>query len=397
MRPIQRILFGSPGTGKSCSIRNIAINSLKMQWDEENQTIINSVKTVFHPEYTYSDFIGKLLPQTFGGGNVIYKFYEGHFIRSLGIAYKLLIDGSDENVLLVIDELNRGNASAIFGSIFQLLDREENGWSSYEVDVSGLELVGLLNSMSYRASISAEGDILIRKDGRSDILSNFCDSSRSMLSSNQNALRVIENIKRSRISIPPNLSIIATINTSDDSIYYLDSAFKRRWDWDYIDAPDAKFHSYSFPEGLLSVKLEISPNEKVCWTDFVIRLNEFLKANSKFIRRIEDKQIGWWFIKPIDGKINLDSVKNKLMFYLWDSVFTRDKQPLIKLLKAFTSKDISLITYADFVTQTENFVHAIWAEYDYILTVGEKVDDDGDFYEVFHVIEDRENSDDAPF
>lgn len=119
--PIQKILFGSPGTGKSYQIREIAIDKLGIPLIENTQILSNAVRTVFHPEYTYADFMGKLLPLT-QGDSVIYKFYPGHFLRVLGMAYRSLIDDTNENFLLVIDELNRGNAAAVFGNVFQLLD-----------------------------------------------------------------------------------------------------------------------------------------------------------------------------------------------------------------------------------------------------------------------------------
>jgi 5-methylcytosine-specific restriction endonuclease McrBC GTP-binding regulatory subunit McrB len=99
MSPIQKILFGSPGTGKSYEIRKIAEKELDIEWNEQSKSLKNTIKTVFHPEYTYSDFVGKLLPQTDGSG-VIYKFYEGHFLRALGLAYKKIIEGTNENVLI---------------------------------------------------------------------------------------------------------------------------------------------------------------------------------------------------------------------------------------------------------------------------------------------------------
>ena len=109
-KPIQKIIFGSPGIGKSYQIRSIAINDLKIHFDSLSNTLENTIKTVFHPEYTYSDFVGKLLPQS-QGNSIMYKFYSGHFIRALGLAYRDLIDGKGQNYLLVIDELNRGNAA----------------------------------------------------------------------------------------------------------------------------------------------------------------------------------------------------------------------------------------------------------------------------------------------
>jgi 5-methylcytosine-specific restriction protein B len=232
IKPIQKILFGSPGTGKSYQIREIARDKLGIPLDDTTHT----VKTVFHPEYTYADFMGKLLPLT-QGNSVIYKFYPGHFIRILGMAYQGLIDGKKDHYLLVIDELNRGNAAAIFGTVFQLLDRESDGWSSYEVDISEMELVGLLEAMRLKPIIQ-DGTIEI-KEGKTKIpCEDFCQRRKDELASeNPDGSRVFSLLQQRRINIPHNLSILATINTSDESIYYLDSAFKRRWDWEYVNAP----------------------------------------------------------------------------------------------------------------------------------------------------------------
>ena len=130
IKPIQKILFGCPGTGKSYKIREIAEEQLNITFDSDTKILKNTVKTVFHPEYTYGDFMGKLLPLT-QGTNVMYKFYPGHFLKVLGMAYRGLIEGNNEHYLLVIDELNRGNAAAIFGTVFQLLDRESDHWLNW--------------------------------------------------------------------------------------------------------------------------------------------------------------------------------------------------------------------------------------------------------------------------
>ncbi|AHJ28889.1 AAA family ATPase [Nodularia spumigena CS-584] len=347
MPPIQKILFGSPGTGKSYKIHEIAKKELEIEWNEQTKYLKNTIKTVFHPEYTYSDFVGKLLPQTDGTSSVIYKFYEGHFLRALGLAYKKIIEGTNENVLLVIDELNRGNAAAIFGSIFQLLDRDEDCWSTYEVNLSELEIVGLWRAM---------GSVIINENITINY-SNFnilCDLAEKDLrdKSNNYGLRVLENLKNGSITIPSNLSIIATINTSDESIYYLDSAFKRRWDWEYVDVPNSKF-SEDIPEKIKDVFVFIA-DDKFIWSDLVIRLNEFIKSHHQSIRRIEDKQIGWWFLKADkNSEITEAAIKNKLMFYLWDSVFAKDRRPLEELL------GVKLITYADFANLSFEFIHEL--------------------------------------
>jgi 5-methylcytosine-specific restriction endonuclease McrBC GTP-binding regulatory subunit McrB len=353
-RPIQKILFGSPGTGKSYKVREIATESLGIKWNEETKTLENTIKTVFHPEYTYSDFVGKLLPLTTGDGSVIYKFYEGHFTRALGLAYSKIIEGTNENVLLVIDELNRGNAAAIFGSIFQLLDRDEDNWSTYDVSLSELEIVGILRAMGYEVK-TYHDNIQVKKSEINEFLNNLQE--KLNLNNNYDGVRVVANLKKSQILIPSNLSIVATINTSDESIYYLDSAFKRRWSWEYVDVPGGKF-SEEVPEEIKDIML-YNRGKQVKWYTFVSKLNEFIKSNHDAIRRIEDKQIGWWFLKAQDKKIQNDDIKNKLMFYLWDSVFSKDKRPLEKHLET------NLITYADFAALSEEFLFKIVPEKDW--------------------------------
>ncbi|MEG4857464.1 restriction endonuclease [Microcoleus sp. K1-B6] len=350
IKPIQKILFGSPGTGKSYQIREIARDKLGIPLDDTTHT----VKTVFHPEYTYADFMGKLLPLT-QGNSVIYKFYPGHFIRILGMAYQGLIDGKKDHYLLVIDELNRGNAAAIFGTVFQLLDRESDGWSSYEVDISEMELVGLLEAMRLKPIIQ-DGTIEI-KEGKTKIpCEDFCQRRKDELAGNNSeGSRVFSLLQQRRINIPHNLSILATINTSDESIYYLDSAFKRRWDWEYVNTP---LENAYIPESFQNVKLVIYNQEEEEvkeWPYCIFGINQLIKSNYQVIRRIEDKQIGWWFIKPENGQVELSQVKDKLMFYLWDSVFARDKRPLEQFLST-PDQTVKLTTYSDFIDLTEEFM-----------------------------------------
>jgi 5-methylcytosine-specific restriction endonuclease McrBC GTP-binding regulatory subunit McrB len=359
IKPIQKILFGSPGTGKSYQIREIAKEQLGISFDDTTRMLSNTVKTVFHPEYTYADFMGKLLPLT-QNNSIIYKFYPGHFLRVLGMAYRGLVDGNPAHYLLVIDELNRGNAAAIFGTVFQLLDREDDGWSSYEVDISEMELVGLLEAMQLKPIIQ-DGGIEIKENSAKIPCEDFCQRRADDLKKTENhaGSRVFSLLKQRRINIPQNLSIIATINTSDESIYYLDSAFKRRWDWEYVKAPVGIFSKSSIPEKLRDVKLVIDEQDEGFWSHYIVGINEFIKLNYQFIRRIEDKQIGWWFIKPEDGKVNLRQVKDKLMFYLWDSVFARDKRPLEQFLSTETRLE-KLTVYSDFLLLTPDFMDKVY-------------------------------------
>jgi len=357
IKPIQKILFGSPGTGKSYQIREIARDKLGIPFDEATKMLSNTVKTVFHPEYTYADFMGKLLPLT-QGNSIIYKFYPGHFIRILGMAYQGLIDGNKDHYLLVIDELNRGNAAAIFGTVFQLLDRESDGWSSYEVDISEMELVGLLEAMRLKPIIQ-DGTIEIKQENTKIPCEDFCQRRKDKLASeNPDGSRVFSLLQQRRIKMPHNLSILATINTSDESIYYLDSAFKRRWDWEYVKAPHGS--DINIPEKFLDVKLIINGDEQETWLYYIVGINELIKSNYQVIRRIEDKQIGWWFIKPENGKVDLDQVKDKLMFYLWDSVFSRDKRPLEQFLSTPNQPSVKLTGYSDFIELTEEFMMEVY-------------------------------------
>jgi 5-methylcytosine-specific restriction endonuclease McrBC GTP-binding regulatory subunit McrB len=150
------------------------------------------------------------------------------------------------------------------------------------------------------------------------------------------------------IKIPPNLSIIASMNTSDSSIYYMDSAFKRRWEWEFIDVDSNTVSA----EG-------VAFENRDEWIAFVGKLNAFIKSNHKSIRGIEDKQIGQRFINfEIEGEIKKSSIQNKLMFFLWDSVFNRDKKPLVKLLFDENTEN-ELITFGDFAVLVREFIDKI--------------------------------------
>ncbi|BAQ61664.1 restriction enzyme LlaI protein [Geminocystis sp. NIES-3708] len=380
--PIQKILFGNPGTGKSFKIVNqILPNDLKIN---EKLNPENVVKTVFHPEYTYGDFMGKLVPIT-KGKNVQYKFHEGHFLRALAQAYKNILDHYDDptknkdykfldeekkikaiqearqkackkanNVALIIDEINRGNSSAIFGTVFQLLDRDDheldNGWSSYSINITEIELLTILRLIGVEEKELA-GDGFEYKFPHED---HWVQN----LSTFQNRVECLYiNLDSRSIKIPPNLSILGTMNTSDNSIYFMDSAFKRRWEWEFIDweenndIPEPKYGN-GHPEywGYL---------EKDEWRELVRGVNKFIKSHHQSIRGIEDKQIGFYFIK--NYPVTSESIRNKLMFFLWDSVFNRDKKPLLELLDLGTDQ---LVTFGDFTRFHNLFIEKIKIKYD---------------------------------
>jgi 5-methylcytosine-specific restriction protein B len=345
---LQKILFGSPGTGKSHKIdQEIIPSDLKI---DASKTPENVIKTVFHPEYTYGDFVGKLMPIT-RAGKVEYNFYEGHFLKALGQAYKNIISAHDkygnriegmeiDNVALVIDEINRGNSAAIFGATFQLLDRNSDGWSSYCVSVNQIVLIKILELIGVTFSYDQRGEI-------DEYRLKPHDSVRK-LETLQEKLKFLKvDLINQTIMIPPNFSILATMNTSDSSIYYMDSAFKRRWEWDFIDIDTNSVSDNG-----------IAFENREQWKRFVSKLNGFIKSNYKYIRGIEDKQVGHYFIT--DDVIKKSSVQNKLMFFLWDSVFNRDKKPLVHLLFGEDSKHHDkLITFGDFAKQVDSFIEKI--------------------------------------
>jgi 5-methylcytosine-specific restriction endonuclease McrBC GTP-binding regulatory subunit McrB len=375
-KPIQKILFGSPGTGKSHRIdKEIIPNDLNIN----NES--NIIKTVFHPEYTYGDFMGKLMPisrKKKTERKVEYNYYSGHFMKALAKAYKTIIDTyidgqsvisespnkTPDNVVLVIDELNRGNSAAIFGTVFQLLDRDISGWSSYGVSISDLEFdrfmseIGFENKSSYN-DYDEQLDNNWRYNEHTGLTQTKKNNLLSFLykglndyrkSINPNALDVSFEKDR-KIYLPPNFSILATINTSDNSIYFMDSAFKRRWDWEFIEIEDGKQKT-----ALANRKISLYGQDKGEWCHFVDKLNSFIRGKYKVIRKIEDKQVGYRFIN--EPTITEVEIKNKLMFFIWDSVFNNNKKPLVDLLGVPESE---LVTFGQFTkeAQVKNFVTKI--------------------------------------
>ncbi len=380
-KPIQKILFGSPGTGKSHEIKNVIARELGVEVTSENY-----IPTVFHPEYTYGDFMGKLMPFTNDSGKVEYLFYRGHFLKALAQAYKNIIltyidkteisktatknvttqetnelDNSKDavqrtkpkNVLLVIDEINRGNSAAIFGTVFQLLDRESNGWSTYPISISDLEFKGLLQEMSFlhKKTYDEKGN----KDEEKFYFNNKkLDDLKKWLEYQSWIFDEIGEpnlAKERKIKIPSNLSIVATMNTSDNSIYFMDSAFKRRWDWEFIEIEDNAQRT-----ALVNRRISLYGQDKGEWCVFVDKLNSFIRGNYKVIRKIEDKQVGYRFINELT--ITEIEIKNKLMFFIWDSVFNSNKKPLVDLLEVPESE---LVTFGQFTqkVQVTNFVTKI--------------------------------------
>ena len=298
--PTQIIFYGVPGSGKSHSIKKELAE--KGITDLKEQT----KRVVFHPEYTNADFVGQILPQSSDNGESIsYPFVPGPFTQILAKAYT----HKNTHYALIIEEINRGNAAAIFGELFQLLDRLDEdetessnevaytkGWSSYSIN----------NDNINKAIQEAYNDSNIEPFINKEIFDTY-------------KLNI-------GIRLPPNLSIFATMNTSDQNVFKLDNAFKRRWKLRLI--PN-KFKEKSGPE-------EINQRDAVVegfdftWNNFREAVNSIIidPDNSIDISSFADRQIGCWFTKAIkkDEKyiIEKEVFVHKVLEYLWDDVCNGD-------------------------------------------------------------------------
>lgn len=254
----QIIYYGVPGSGKSHKI------------DEETENLPDDQKmrVVFHPEYTNADFIGQILPVMEGNG-VRYAFKSGAFTKILIEALK----NPSKPYYLIIEEINRGNAAAIFGEIFQLLDRGSDGWSSYCI---------MNDYINYEIRKSAP------------------------------ELNWTEN---TGVRLPPNLSLLATMNTSDQNVFTLDNAFQRRWDMQLVPNECSDTNQM---EATITVA-----NQKITWKDFQQTINSVIgeKANEGGLSSMEDKRLGCWFVKAENKEIKADLFSNKVLKYLWDDAF----------------------------------------------------------------------------
>lgn len=261
------IYFGSPGTGKSTTM------------DSDTATMIVE-KTTFHPEYDYHSFVGGYKP-TMVGEEIKYHFVPQIFTDIYVDAWQSLSNGDSSHYCLLIEEINRGNCAEIFGDLFQLLDRKDDGSSQYPISVSK-EL----------------RDYLVTQLGSEH-----------------------QGIRGGKIKLPPNLSIYATMNTSDQSLFPMDSAFKRRWEWQYIPI-DYNCTNSNFV-------IELTNGKKYKWLDFLKKVNEIIFE----ITLSQDKQLGNWFVKASseDRVINENTFKNKVLFYLWNDVFKDEDKSIFNL------------------------------------------------------------------
>lgn len=311
--PRQIIYYGAPGTGKSHTIKK-----------EEDEGKITCIRTTFHPDSDYATFVGCYKPHKIKDSQCLtYEFVEQAFLE----AYKQAWMNPKKEIALVIEEINRGNCAQVFGDIFQLLDRSDDGWSTYPIkaDTDIAEHLKELRIQGYSASMNKRFGL--DKEGKD---------------------RYPDRDWFGFMALPPNMSILATMNTSDQSLFPIDSAFKRRWDWKYIKIKKGKKENGEELGWNIQIKDAngepvkiIDENTTLPWWNFIQKVNEIIASMTSSA----DKQLGYFFCKPsekaneTDEKptiITADTLVGKVIFYLWNDVF-----------KDYGFEDASLFTYQE--------------------------------------------------
>ena len=294
---LQQIYYGAPGTGKSKTIKDLTFGE-------------SVIRTTFHPDSDYASFAGTYKPITEEvtlrdcyGKKVIdeetnevvkeeriaYKFIPQAFLEAYVEAWKKL--GSSKKQYLIIEEINRGNCAQIFGDLFQLLDRNEYGFSDYPI-VADKDMQKYLEKEFAGWEITNKDEI-------------------NQLYGEANMVNLI--MKGERLVLPSNLYIWATMNTSDQSLFPIDSAFKRRWDWKYVPIREGRDKETNAP-----LNWYINTGDKQYkWWSFISKVNELIGS----LTNSEDKKLGYFFCKAKDGEIDADLFVSKVIFYLWNDVF----------------------------------------------------------------------------
>lgn len=314
---LQQIFYGAPGTGKS--------NTIKCEVDQKG---LPRVRTTFHPDSDYSTFVGaykptsvevpmmtmigtKAVPAENPDGTprkekkIVYEFVPQAFLKAYTGAWK----NQDEPFFLIIEEINRGNCAQIFGDLFQLLDRnDETGLSDYP--------------------ISPDEDI--QKFLLTDKKYGF-----AALTDAQKA-SIPEEVQSGELMIlPKNLHIWATMNTSDQSLFPIDSAFKRRWDWQYMPISDGKKGWRIRANG-----------KRYDWWEFLKKMNDKIGSTTNS----EDKKLGYFFCKAKNGVIDAETFVGKVVFYIWNDVFKDFAEEAGDLFKDSSDPQNSLLSFNKFYT-----------------------------------------------
>lgn len=302
----QTIYYGVPGCGKSNEINTILKKEIQNDKDREFQVC----RVVFHPEYTNADFVGQVLPRV-KGGVIKYEFKPGPFAK---ILYRAL-HNPGKKFFLIIEEINRGNAAAIFGDIFQLLDRIE---SAKDIETIGGNTFGIGWSKYF-----------IENDYINNYIRSKFEYSDAAYTEEHNNKEIIlgENIvfsPNTSIRLPPNLSLYATMNTSDQNVFTLDNAFQRRWDMQLVPNECTDTNQ-------MGATITVN-KQKIMWKDFQHTINEVIgeKSNEGGLSSMEDKRLGSWFVKAENGEIKAEVFADKVLKYLWDDAFKFYHQEMFK-------------------------------------------------------------------
>lgn len=285
---LQQIFYGAPGTGKSHTI-------------EEETKEEDVIRITFHPDTDYSTFVGAYKPTTallpicdelgqpmkigtttLHKEQIVYEFVAQSFLQAYVNAWEKYDKGDKQ--YLVIEEINRGNCAQIFGDLFQLLDRNDYGFSDYPIKADA-DMKRQLQKAFAGLVIAQKDKINAMYEGK-DIVSQVLNGNILLL--------------------PNNLYIWATMNTSDQSLFPIDSAFKRRWDWTYMPISNAE------KDWIIEVD-----GSKYDWWQFLEKINEKIGS----ITNSEDKKLGYFFCKAQDGVISAKTFVGKVIFYLWNDVF----------------------------------------------------------------------------
>ena len=284
--PLQQIFFGAPGTGKS-----FKINEACAQYE--------NYRTTFHPDTDYASFVGSYKPITevvtkydmhghaYPEKRIVYTYVFQAFLKAYIAAWREQQKENPRPVFLVVEEINRGNCAQIFGDIFQLLDRNESGYSDYPI-VADDDLEQELKREFENLNVANPQAINSLYLGDKDVVGSVKSGKQLLL--------------------PNNLYIWATMNTSDQSLFPIDSAFKRRWDWKYIKIQDGK----------KDYKIVFSNGNEYDWWSFVTEINNRIEGGE--IQQ-EDKKLGYFFAKSKDGIITADRFLSKVIFFLYNDVF----------------------------------------------------------------------------
>ena len=317
-KPLQQIFYGAPGTGKSHEIKE----------KTEGQKV---VRTTFHPDSDYSSFVGAYKPTmeevdsqvvpvvvnsvislepkgTYKEKRITYKFVIQAFLKAYLGAWKMYSDNphSPDPQFLVIEEINRGNCAQIFGDLFQLLDRNEKGFSEYPIEADS-DLADAINIAFTNEKSDYKLEKVIDVEGViKDYISNY-------------GFTLSKDIQEGRVLLlPPNLFIWATMNTSDQSLFPIDSAFKRRWDWEYLPI------SYQNTEWKIMIG-----TKPYRWVDFQKIINGKIYDVDN---NSEDKQLGDYFVNAdrTGNIISAETLLNKILFYLWNDVCKDDPDQIFQ-------------------------------------------------------------------